>query len=237
MNSFNNLNLNKFTSFIEKAKQAVMCDSNCQKQKTADDLKQKYLASQTNLASAPAQVDTAKKNYVTFTQGELSYNTEKEQDLHKKAQIIIRTFNDTFNKESQQIKQEIETYNGLSINFKNVVDLYFKYKKENDDLNKNFKDNSSDVLTNERKTYYENQGIDSLNFVYNYILILIYVIFVIGYIFTSFLYNSYLNWKIRFVILLILLLLPFVSSWLLASIVSFIYKIYDLLPKNIHLSV
>jgi len=237
MVNFNNFNLNNFNSFIEKAKQAVMCDSNCQKQKTADDLKQKYLASQTNLASAPAQVDTAKKNYVTFTQGELSYNTEKEQELHKKAQIIISSFNDTFNKESQEIKQQIETYNGLSINFKNVVDLYFKYKEENDELNKNFKDNSSDVLTNERKTYYENQGIDTLKFVYHYILIIIYVIFVIGYIFTSFFYNSYLNWKMRFVILLILVFLPFVSSWLLAFIIRIIYKIYDLLPKNMHLSV
>ena len=198
MNSFNNLNLNNFNSLIEKAKQAVMCDSNCQKQKTTDELKQKYLASEANLVSAPAQVDISKKNYVTFTKGELAYNNEKEQELHKKAKIIINKFNDEFNKEVQQIKQQIDTYNSIVVNFKNVEDLYVKYKKENDVLNKKFKNNSSDILTNERKTYYENQGIDTLNFVYYYILILTYIIFVVGYVFTTFFYKSNLNWKIRF---------------------------------------
>ena len=43
-----------------------MCDSNCQRQKTEEELKQKYLASETNLASANNQVDIAQKNYLTF---------------------------------------------------------------------------------------------------------------------------------------------------------------------------
>jgi hypothetical protein len=115
--------------------------------------------------------------------------------------------------------------------------LYLNYKKENIELAKELKDNTSDVLTNERKTYYENQGIDTLNFVYYYILLLVYFIFLVGYIVTTLFYPSQLNWKIRFGIFLLLVILPFISPWILAFVISIMYKIYDLLPKNIHLSV
>ena len=237
MSNLDTFNLNNFNAFLEKAKQTVMCDSNCQRQKTEEELKQKYLASETNLASANNQVDIAQKNYLTFTQGELSYGNTKESDLHKKAQLIIGTFNQNFQNESKQINFQIDTYKGLVVNFKNVVELYLTYKKENIELIKDLKNNSSDVLTNERKTYYENQGIETLNFYYYYILLLIYFIFILGYIATAMFYQSQLNWKIRFGILLLLVALPFISPWILAFVISLIYKIYELLPKNIHLSV
>lgn len=237
MSNLNTFNLNNFNAFLEKAKQAVMCDSNCQKQKTAEELKQKYLASETNLASANNQVEVAEKNYLTFTQGELAYNNIKEDDLHKQAKLITTTFNQNFQNDSKQINYQIDIYNGLTVNFNNVLELYLTYKKENIELTKELKDNTSDVLTNERKTYYENQGIETLNFFYYYILLLIYFIFLVGYIATAMFYQSQLNWKIRFGILLLLVALPFISPWILAFIISIIYKIYELLPKNIHLSV
>jgi len=237
MANLNNFNLNSFNSFIQKATEAVMCDSNCQKEKTAEELKQKYLASKTNLASASNQVDVAQQNYVTFTQGELVYNDQKEEDLHQKAKIIINKFNQNFDNDSKKITYQIDTYKGLAVNFKNVVELYLSYTKENIELSKQLKDSTSDVLTNERKTYYENQGIDTLNYFYYYLLLFIYVIFVIGYFIASLFYNTQINWKIRFGILLMLLSLPFISTWVLAFVISLVYKVYELLPKNIHLSV
>jgi hypothetical protein len=144
---------------------------------------------------------------------------------------------ENFNTYLQQIKLQIDSYNGLTLNFKNVVELYLKYKEENKILTEKVKDNSSDVLTNDRKTYYENQGVDTLKSVYNYILLLIYIIFVIGYIFTAAFYQSQINWKIRLLILILLLLLPFIAPWILGLTINLIYKIYELLPKNIHLTI
>lgn len=237
MDNFNNFNLNDFNLFLEKAKEAVMCDSNCQNQKKTEELKEKYLASQTNLASANNQVYVAEKNYLTFTKGELEYNNKNEEDLHKKAQVIISEYIKSFNKDSKQINLQIDTYNGLVANYKNVIELYLKYKKENLELSKEFKNSSSDVLTNERKTYYENQGIDSLSFVYYYVLFIIYVIFVIGYLITAIFYQSQINWKYRVLYFILLFILPFISTWILEYIIYIIYYIYNLLPKNIHLYV
>ena len=42
-------------------------------------------------------------------------------------------------------------------------------------LEKKFKEQSNDVLTNNRKTYYEDQNITSLNSIYYYILLIIYI--------------------------------------------------------------
>ena len=120
---------------------------------------------------------------------------------------------------------------------KNILELYKTYKEENDKLTKQLKDNASDVLTNERKTYYENQGIDSLKFVYYYVLLFLYVICVIIYAFNALLYTSQINWKIRLSIFILLLLLPFASPYLLTFCINIIYKIFELLPKKTDLHV
>jgi hypothetical protein len=237
MVNFNDLNLNGFNSFLKKAKQAVMCDSECQKQRKSEELKKIYLDSQTNLASADHQLVVAEKNYVSFTQGELEYNNKKEEELHKKAKIIINEYKKNFERESKGIQVQIDTYNSLIANYKNVVELYLKYKNDNLELTKELKNSSSDILTNERKTYYENQGIDSLSFVYYYVLFIIYIIFVIGYLITSIFYQSQINWKYRVLYFIILFILPFISTWILEYIIFIIYYIYNLFPKNIHLYV
>ena len=48
MNS--NLNLNKFNSLINQASNAIMCDSNCQKQKEAEKLKKPIIAGLDSIA-------------------------------------------------------------------------------------------------------------------------------------------------------------------------------------------
>lgn len=229
--------LNNFDKLIEQARQAVMCDSNCQKQKTADELEQKYLASQVNVKSGDNQFNEAKKNYVIFTKGELAYNDERQNDLHKMAQLIVNEINDNFNRFVQEIHLQIDTYNSLVLNFNNVVDLYLKYKTENIMLTKKLKDNTSDVLTDDRKTYYENQGVDNLKFVYHYILLVVYIIFVLGYAFASLFYQSQINWKIRLFIFILLIVLPILAPWILGISINIVYQIYELLPKNIRLTI
>ena len=155
-----------FKTLMQQANQVITCDSACQKQKTSEELKQKYLASKTNLASADNQVVVAEKNYVTFTQGELAYNNKKEQELHTKAKLVVSKFQDNFNNDTKQIKAKIDTYNGIIANLSNIIELYSTYKNENIQLSKQVKEHTSSVLTNERKTYYENQGIDNLKFIY-----------------------------------------------------------------------
>jgi hypothetical protein len=230
----NQFNLNKFNALMSQASDAILCNSECRQKREAEKLKQNYENAQTNLASASSQVQVAQKNYVTFTQGDVGYNNLIEQQLQEKAQVIVDKFNENFNEEAIKINSQITTYDGLLINFKNVFDLFRKYKRENIKLYKELKEESNDVLTNERKTYYQDQNIDSLKFYYYYFLLSIYVIVVICFAAFSLIYPSQTSWKSKLALLVVFIALPFFSTIILGRIIYLLYTVYDMLPKNVY---
>jgi hypothetical protein len=230
----NQFDLNKFNTVMSQASDAILCNSDCKRKREAEKLKQNYQNAQTNLASASNQVQVAQKNYVTFTQGTPAYNELQDNQLQQQAQIIADKFNENFNEETVKIRSQINTYNGLLINFKNIFDLERKYREENRELQKELKEETNDVLTNERKTYYQDQNIDSLKFYYYYFLLSIYIIFVICFAAFSLMYPSQTSWKVRLALLIGFIALPFISTWILGKIIYLIYEAYNLLPKNVY---
>ena len=230
----NQIDTNKFNALISQSSDAIMCDSECKKQSQVDKLKQKYLNSQANLSSASNEVGVAQKNYVIFTQGESGYNDLLDDQFQEKAEQIANNFTEYFLADSVKIETQIDTYQGLLLNFKNVVELYLNYKKENVQLIKDLKDETGDVLTNERKTYYADQKIDGLKSFYFYFLLTIYVFCVICFGIFSIMYPSQSNLIIRVATFIGFILLPFFSTWILGKIIYFIYNLYELLPKNVY---
>ena len=171
-NTTTNNNLDKFNSMIDQATQAISCDSDCQNQQTSEQLKQKYLNAKTNLATAPNNVYVSRKNYIVYDEGQPAYDELINTELSQQAQSLSSYYQTSFNSECQNINFNIETYSGLLINLKNVFDLYFKYKMDNTEMLKQLKDETNDILTNDRKTYYQDQGIDNLNLYYHYFFLL-----------------------------------------------------------------
>ncbi len=133
------IDMNEFNTLISQASDAIMCNSECRKQREADKLKQNYLDSQTNLSSASNQVQVAQQNYVTFTQGESVYNDLLDNELEEKATQIADDFTEKFTSDSVKVQTQIDTYEGLLLNVNNVADLYLKYKKETPSINQRFK--------------------------------------------------------------------------------------------------
>lgn len=234
MNSQQNYNLDKFNSMIDQATQAISCGPDCQNQQTSEQLKQTYLNAQTNLATAPNNVYVSRKNYIVYDEGQPAYDELINTELSQQAQSLSSYYQTSFNSESQNINFNIETYSGLLINLKNVFDLYFKYKKDNTKMIKQLKDEANDILTNDRKTYYQDQGIDNLKFYYHYFFLLIYIIVVLCYVVYNFMYTSQLSILVRGIIFVLMILLPFFSTWILEKIVAVIYDVYNWLPKNMH---
>jgi hypothetical protein len=230
----NQFDLNKFNSFLDAANAAISCDTDCQKKKTEKELEKKYINAKSNLTLAKPQYQLAKQNYYTYVSGESGYNQIIEKELEKKADSLINKFKDDYNLEKTKILTQLGTYDGLLINFQNIVDLNEWYKKENAKLEKSLKEETHDVLTNERKTYYEDQQNDVLNFYYYYFLFTIYVIIVICFGIFSLIYPSTFSWKIRAFIFLVFAVLPFISTWLLGKIIQVIYWLFSLLPKNVY---
>jgi hypothetical protein len=234
MDIANNFNLDTFNSFLQQAQNALLCDSQCQKKKQAQILENTYLNAEANLKTAPSQVEASQQNYITYTQGPGAYSQIQDQKYNEKAQKIVTMFKDNFYNDSKQLKDKVTTYNGLLDNYNNVYDLYLKYKEENSELKKELNNKNTDVTTNDRKTYYENQEIDFLDYIYYYVLRIIYGIVVLVYFISVFAYPSPFNWKIKIAILILLVILPFISTWLLSYFIEFIYYIYSFLPKNVY---
>jgi hypothetical protein len=147
---------------------------------------------------------------------------------------LVKKIKDTYDQEITKIDLQLSSYNGLLINLKNTSDLYKKYKKENTYLFKKLKNGTHDILTNERKTYYEDQEIDVLNKYYLYILWIIYIIVVICFCIFSLIYPSQTSLIIRILLLCVFILLPFVSTWLLGKIIQLIYWLFSFMPKNVY---
>jgi len=235
MTNNNNFDLNKFNSFLDKATQAISCDSNCQKQQVKQQLKNKYLKAKSNVTLAEPEFQVAKKNYYTYVSGEDGYDEMIEEELQKKADLIIQQFKKIYQTEISKIKSQLDTYNGILINFRNVVDLDRKYNRENKSLYKQLKDDTNDVLTNERKTYYEDQQNVTLNAYYYYIFWIIYIIVVLCLIIFSLIYPSHSSWKAKISLILIFIVLPFISTWILGKIIFIVYWLFGLLPKNVYI--
>ena len=233
-NNQNKNNLDKFNSMIDKATAAISCDSECQREQKDEELKQAYLNAQTNLATAPNNVYVSRQNYVVFDQGQPAYDELIDSELLQQAQKLTSYYQINFTDESQNIIFNTNTYSGLLINLKNIFDLFLKYKEENIKLFKQLKDDTNDVLTNDRKTYYQDQGIDNLKFYYHYFFLLIYIITILAYIVYNFMYPSQISILLRVLFLALMVLLPFISTWILGKIIAIIYDIYNWLPKNAH---
>jgi hypothetical protein len=226
--------LNKINSFLEAATKTINCDSNCQKQQKTEELKQKYMEAKNNIILAEPEYQVAKQNYYTYISGKGEYDDIMKNELSEKADNVILLFKDFLNKEINKINIQLDSYNGLLINVDNVKELLKKYKKENDILYKRIKQEKNDIFTNERKTFYENQEIDSLKNFYSYFFFIVYIIAVICYSLFSLIYPSTLNFKMKIFLFVLFLILPFISTWILSKLVQFAYFIYSILPKNVY---
>ena len=226
--------MNQYNTLVEQASEAIMCDSECRRQNEIEKLKQQYLDAETNMNTAPAQFQEARQNYLTFTQGDAVYSENMEAELQETSQTIADEFSQKFDEDSAKIETQIDTYNGLFLNFKNVFELYEKYKKENTKLFNQLKNDTNNVLTNERKTYYEDQEIDNLKFFYFYILLVVYIICVVCFGFFSLRFPSQSSFIQKIIIFVFLIILPFISTFVLGKLINLVYEVYDLLPKNVY---
>ena len=224
---------NHVNKFINKAAAALSCDSNCQRQKTIEQLRQTYYSSKTNLATAPTQVETSFKNYLVYLEGEPAYVEYRENELEAKAEKISNTIQQNLNQQNTDETQNIHTYNGLLINLNNIYEYFEEFLKENVELENKLKTMTSDIVTNDRKTYYEDQGIESLKNYYT-VLFVFYCIIVVAYIVCCFIMPSQLSIKIKIFIFALLVIYPFISAWLLTEIIHYYHKMVELLPKNVY---
>lgn len=228
------INAADINAFLDKASQAIACDENCQRTKTAENLKTQLMNARANLFLAKPKFEVAQKKYVTYVNGADGYNQLKEKQLTEQANKIVDKFKNVAENLIDNIKDRVTLYKNLIANVRNVLDLYKKYKIENIELTKELKDDTNDLLTNDRKTYYKDQEISSLSGYYYYALLILYAMTFVYLILLCISNPNNFSFFSRFMLLLFFATFPFYSAYVLSTIVWIVYWIFGLLPKNVY---
>lgn len=229
------LDVNKFNSFLDAATQAVSCGPECMQAQTAEELKNKYLNAQSQLTLAKPQYVQAKQNYYTYVSGENGYNEMLQSDLTNQVAKLAQSIHLEFITDVSNVSTNIAVYNGLLINMQNVEELHTKYTSENKMLFKQYKNTSNDILTNERKTFYEDQEIHQLKMYYTRILWVIYIASLICFFIFAIYYNYNYNSSNRvYITAALLIVLPFISTYLMSTCIRLYYLLLGIFPKNVY---
>jgi hypothetical protein len=225
-----NENLN---TLLEQYLTANSCDSDCQKIKTTNELNQMYLDSQTNMRTAPFQLETTKKNYYVFTQGQPYYDNMLEEELKKKAEQMGEVLANNFNEEISNANLMNSYYDTELTNSSYTKELYSVYLEKNQLLQKEIKGHHSDVLTNDRKTYYETEALEDLKYWHTFFWY-VYYFFVMPIFTFALITKSSYSFLLNIIIEFFVLTYPYYIDFILRKIYGFFHTIWIGLPKNVY---
>ena len=231
---------NKINSLIELAKERLMCDSVCQKEKKSAELKKKFTSAQKNLRDAPEEVSLAEKNYYVFSQGYPAYEDMLFDRYSKTAEEMKKKSQQKHKKLMQEIDTYINDYKAETIYSKRMRELLKVRTEENSKLRREIENNIAVVQTNDRRVTYEDEELGSaatvrkaLTFLY-YSMLVLWILF--GDFFSAARYTSLRTWG--------LIAIYIVSPFALNKIIQLMYSIMGQVsyiidnkgPKNVYTS-
>jgi hypothetical protein len=134
---------------------------------------------------------------------------------------------------NQEQLNALNKYQNNLTNFNNLKDTYTYYNNDNAALIKKIDSNDSNIVTNYRKTYYEQQGISNLDFYYD-VLFYIYTFVFFAIIISLFTSQSYFIITTNLIILGFLIIFPYVSTIIFYYIMKIFSEVNDLVPTDIY---
>ena len=216
------LNQDKINALLETATSVAICGPDCQKQKKTEELRQKMMDSQTNLKTAPIQYEESRKNYYVYSEGNAYYDNILEKELNINAEKIVKELGNNFN-ESLSSAITMNQYLNIAIDNTNYSEeLLDSYIKKNEELTLMLMNNQGDILTNDRKTFYEKLGLDRLKLWYKFWWYIYYILIFI-FILCCFLVPTTMS-KILLILLTVLLVFyPFYIDFILRLLFIFFF--------------
>lgn len=223
----------KINELLEQSSEAIMCGPTCQKLKVSEELKQKYLDAQTNIQTAPIKLEQTKKHFYVYTEGRPFYDNMKEEELKQKANKISDLLKENFNTEVSSANKMNTYLNTALINSENTKELLQEYLEKNKLLKLKLRERHGDILTNDRKTYYERDALNTLQLWYR-LFWYIYYIIVVMLLFALILSQSELTFIKKIVITVLFIFYPYYISYIVKFLYSLWTSFVSRLPKNVY---
>ena len=232
-------NAQDVNKLISKANESVSCGpgSDCYKDAETERLRKKYENKQVNKKTAPEQLDSARKNYYVYAFGQPGYIKKETEVLTERVDKIIAKKTVDHNISIEEINLFIDSYDN-AVRYKTNLLLYLsKLYSENFELSQEIKDSIASLKTADRKVWYEDDQIKTID---TWVTVLKGLYWLIFAIFAGlFLYNK--MWQIdkpfKYVYCLVLLALIawlYVGDYLVIKLIQLVQKLISKLPKNVY---
>lgn len=218
---------------LEQSAQSIMCGPSCQKSKVRKELKQKYLDAETNVLTAPSKLEQSKKNYYTYTKGETYYENMQEEELNAKAIKMAELISENFNNEIKDATTMNVYLNTALINSTYTEDLLEEYLKKNSFLKLKLKESRGDIITNDRKTFYETAELDKLLLWHRFFWYVYYILCVM-LVLALILSPSDLSIAKKIVIAILVIAYPYYIDYVFRWFYGIWKNIESNLPKNVY---
>ena len=231
--SNNSEQMNQINALVKKSTDSLLCGPDCQKMVKTDKLKQLYLDAQTNIISAPDKLKEAQRKYYMQSEGVAGYDKIINEEIMKKANKIEEMMQLEFDSKIVNLLSDINIFSSLDKNYKYMLELYKEYLTENKLLESQIKKITTDIVTNDRKTFYEDQNYDILLGWYK-LYTIFYIILIILFVIFIFLANIQISFSSKILMIICFIIYPFIINPIALWIISSIQSINNLLPKNIY---
>lgn len=130
----------------------------------------------------------------------------------------------------------MNSYDTNLTNAVNLLDSYTNYVSENKELKKQLDQMGGDINTNDRKTYYQDEAIDSLNYYYSWMISIYFLLVIIFAICWSLFPSLYSN-TVKGLALLFFVIYPLFSTRMLKYIFYLYNQFLELLPNKANSSI
>jgi hypothetical protein len=137
--------------------------------------------------------------------------------------FMDKNITDKFNISIENVDNKIELYKGNISNSNKNLELYHLYYDINNTLLSSFNVNTTNTLTNERNSYYENESSTSKTG-YNSILKYLYILLIISFVIFLYLVKTVLTVFTIILLFLFFIIFPFLCYIILKSLHSVFLK-------------
>ena len=225
------MDLDKVNALLQQATETIGCDTDCQNANKKKELEKIFLDAKNDVVNAPLKLKNAAKNYYEFSSGDAGYNEYLDKELTAAAISESDVFVKKFNTNAADVERSIDMLDGLSVNRQNIVDLLQTFTDKNAKLSEEISDTENDTLMDERKMFYEEEGISGLGFYYNVLRFFYYAVLII-FVVLNFTNTSVYSFQQRVAVFVLIAIYPYFASKLLNWFLILVEAIKNILPKN-----
>lgn len=222
-------------SLLRRQAALMKCNPACQDKKKLARLLDIYDNKKDNLQTAPMQVDIARKNYLEFKYGADEYVVKASVELRKQADVVVAKMTQEWADEKVQVNELIADYASMVRTNADLTKYYARVTAATKRLDKNFKAKKNDTITNDRKAYYQEQGVTNLRYWF-YFLRWMYGAMVVAFLFMAVTAPSAKDGGptsvLKYGVLAALALYPFVVAGISVASFALIRRILTKLPYN-----